>query len=236
LCPGNDCLREVAGRTGAIRKALLGWASAHLRRFPWREGRTPYRIMVAEFLLKRTTSAAVTRVYDGFVAKYPGVRELAQADISELEDFLETIGYHRLRARALKETARHILENFGGQIPSTLEELRSIPNIGSYTAGAILSLGYDKRAPMVDSNVERVLKRLFSNCLQGKISMGKLDKVARVLVPDEDHDLFNLALIDLGALVCRYRKPLCDECPLYRTCDTHSAKVGDSSSVPKDGS
>lgn len=213
-------LAQAYKRRIRIQGELLEWASGNLRDFPWRRGRTPYRILVAEFLLKRTTSTAVGRVYEDFLRQYSNINGLAKADVVELEGFLETIGYHKLRARALKETAAYIIDEFGGRIPKDFKRLISIPHIGPYTAGAILSLGYNHPAPMVDSNVERILRRIFKNYLPEKAVTKWLRKAAEILVPKDNHDTFNLALLDLGALICTYRSAFCDRCPVNRICDT----------------
>jgi A/G-specific adenine glycosylase len=219
-------LEEASKRHKKIQKLLLKWALKNLRDFSWRRNRTPYRVMVAEFLLKRTTSTAVSRVYEAFLERYPSVKELARADVRKLENLLETIGYYRLRARAMKETANYIVEKFDGEIPKDLEHLLSIPNIGPYTAGAILSLGYSQPAPMVDSNVERILKRIFKNTLPEKGVLKRLQEVAEFMVPKDKHDIFNLALLDLGALICTYREPYCDKCAINLLCDTGRENLG----------
>jgi len=220
MTKNNELLTEARSRHEQIQREILRWASRNLRDFPWRRDRTPYKIIVAEFLLKRTTSTAVGRVYEDFLRRYPEIDRLAKADLAGLEGFLETIGYHKLRSKALKETAAYIIDKFGGRIPEDLDRLMSIPHVGPYTAGAILSLGYGKPAPMVDSNVERILKRAFLMTLPKKAVLKKLRQVAAILVPKHSHDTFNLALLDLGALVCTYRLPYCYRCPINRLCDT----------------
>lgn len=217
----NERLMQVAlNRRKKIQERLLKWALKNLRDFPWRKERTPYKIMVAEFLLKRTTSTAVGRIYNEFLRRYPGVNELSKVDVTKLEVFLETIGYHKLRARAFKETSKYIIENFKGSVPNDIKSLLSIPNIGPYTAGAILSLGYNQAAPMLDSNVERIFKRIFKNTIPQKAVFKKLLHVAKIIVPEANHDVFNLALLDLGALVCTYRSIYCYKCPINQFCDT----------------
>lgn len=112
------------------------------------------------------------------------------------------------------------MDKFGGKIPNDFKQLILIPHIGPYTAGAILSLGYGQPAPMVDSNVERILKRAFENSLPEKAVLKRLHRVAGILVPNKKHDTFNLALLDLGALICTYRIPYCNRCPINSSCDT----------------
>jgi A/G-specific adenine glycosylase len=216
----SGILAEAEKRKQKVQQVLLDWASSNLRDFPWRRNRTPYRVLVSEFLLKRTTSTAVKRIYEDFLKLYSNIEKLAKADVKELEKFLETIGYHKLRARAIKETASHIMKESKGKLPTSMEELLSIPNIGPYTAGAILSLGYGQPASMVDSNVERILKRVFKNTLPKKTVLKWLQKVDDILVPKEKHETFNYALLDLGALICTYREHYCAKCPINIFCDT----------------
>lgn len=215
-----DLIDETKRRAPYIRSALLSWATVALRDFPWRRKRTPYSVLIAEFLLKRTTSAAVNRIYEKFLEIYPSIEALLKADVKELEEFLKAIGYHRLRAQEIKEAATYIANEFGSEIPKNIDMLLSIPNVGPYTAAAILSLGYSIRASMVDSNVERIIQRIFRNSMPTRSLSRMTREVANILLPDEKHDIFNFAILDLGGVVCTYRKPYCGKCPLDRECDT----------------
>ena len=216
----HEMIETAINRCKNIQEIILHWASDNLSDFPWRKNRTPYKVIVAEFLLKRTTATAVERVYEDFIEKYPNIESLAKADVKELENFLKTIGYHKLRSNALKETVEFIKNNLNGKIPENMEGLMLIPNIGSYTAGAILSLGYGQKAPMVDSNVERIYMRIFKKSLPKKAVMRGIYQVAEILVPDTKHEIFNSALLDLGRLICTYREPYCNRCALKKLCDT----------------
>jgi len=209
-------------RSEEISQRILKWSEANLRIFPWRENRTPYRIMVAEFLLKRTTARAADRVYQTFLEKYPNITELSKAEVCDLEVILSTLGYHKLRSRAIKETAVYVVKHYSARLPTDLIELLSIPNIGHYTAGAIMSLGHGKRAQMVDSNVERVIIRMFKNSVPDKVIGRWVRETVDGIIPDIKHDRFNLALIDLGATVCTYRACYCERCPVGCVCDTYN--------------
>jgi A/G-specific adenine glycosylase len=220
-----DPVEEAKKRAPYIRRALLSWATVALRKFPWRQERTPYTVLIAEFLLKRTTSKAVDRVYENFLRLYPSINALLKADVKELEGFLKAIGYHKLRAREIKEAATYIANEFGSGIPKSVSTLLSIPNVGPYTAAAILSLGYGIRAPMVDSNVERIVQRIFRNSMPSRSMSRVTREVANVLLPDEKHDIFNLAILDLGGVICTYREPYCEKCPLQQECDTGRSRL-----------
>jgi len=213
---------EVEARRDRIRQAVLRWGSKNVRDFPWRRDRTPYRVLVAEIILRRTTAKAACRVYEAFIRRYPDIYALSNSDIKELEGILSAVGYHKRRALILREVAEFIVSRYGGVIPDTKDALLSVPHIGHYTAGAILSLGYGIPSAMVDSNVERVIRRLFSGSLPPRRGRHLICEIAEAILPREGHELFNLAMLDIGALVCRYGKPLCQECPLPPACDTQS--------------
>jgi A/G-specific adenine glycosylase len=230
--PGADpgvlrLLEEAERRRDRFQRAVLDWASKNLRDFPWRRDRTPYRVLVAEVILRRTTSTAALRVYEEFLRRWPDIRALSEADEGELEALLESVGYHRRRARILVDIAKFIVGQYGGAIPCERGALLRIPHVGPYIAGAILSLGYGVPSTMVDSNVERVLSRVFSRHLPARGRSRAIHEVARVLVPSEGHAVFNLGLLDLGALVCRYGRPNCGICPLYTVCDMGGYDTGE---------
>jgi A/G-specific adenine glycosylase len=225
LTEDNILIQSAKKRKKRFQRLVLKWIRSNLRDFPWRDNRDEYRVLIVEFLLKRTTATAVSRIYDEFLKRYPDLNSLAGADIGQLADFLKTIGYHKLRSKMLCETATHILENHAGIIPKSYDELLTIPNVGFYTAGAICSFGYDIPAAIVDSNIERILKRVFMETLPEKAVPRKLRAVADILVPSEEHALYNFGLLDLGAAICSYRWIRCEECPLRKICDTSLSSV-----------
>jgi len=192
--------------------SILEWARANKREFSWRRGLSPYRVLVAELLLRRTTASAVERVFEKFVTKYPDLQALSNADLLSLEEDLSTLGYHKSRSRIIKELATEMLSKYGG-IPDSLGSLLSIKQLGLYTAGAILSLGYDRPAPMVDTNVLRILSRLSGS----QIKQGEAYDILEDLLP-QDFKGFNLSMLDFGAIMCRYKDPLCNVCPLKTSC------------------
>jgi A/G-specific adenine glycosylase len=197
-----------------VVKGIESWAEAgsNYRSFPWRKRPTPYRVLVAELLLRRTTAAAVQRVYEDFLAAYPDLDSLSGANNAELEAVLKTIGYHKSRAIIFKEVASDLISKYGG-IPDSLENLLAVKNIGLYTAAAIISLGYCRPLPMVDTNVTRVLSRV----LDKKISQKEAFLALRHVLP-HDYKRFNLSLLDFGASVCTYGVPLCYKCPVAKYC------------------
>ena len=211
---------EVIKRRSKFSKSILTWSKKNLRKYPWREDEQSYNILIAEFLLRRTTSSAVKRIYPSFLIKYPSLYAISGAESKEIETDLINIGYYKVRAKMLKKTALYIINKYNGVIPCEKKELLSIPNIGPYTAGAILSLGCGKRAPMVDSNVERLIKRVFKKSLNKKTTKNQFFNIAARLIPDGNYGVFNLALIDIASLYCTYRKTYCAQCPILNLCDT----------------
>jgi len=224
---GSSLCDAVETKKTELLRQLKEWGDKRLRRFPWRENTTPYRVLVAELLLRRTTSSAVRRIYEAFLTKYPNPSLLANADTKELELTLSTIGYHKERSKILKEVARFIVKEYDGKILGNKEALMKIPHVGPYTAGAILSFGFGIPSSIVDSNVERIIKRVFSSSLPDSGVHTAIKKVAEALISREplENRLYNLALLDLGALVCRYDKPRCAECPITAVCDFYEATV-----------
>ena len=214
-----EILQEAKRRRNKIQKAVISWASSNMRNFPWRKERDPYKTLVTEILLRRTTASAVFRIYEKFFARYSTIDRLANAEEEELKALLSTIGYHVQRAKILKEISTFLVQKYGGEIPRTLEELLKIPHVGPYISRAILSFCYGVPAAVVDSNVERIIRRMFSNHLTEKAPLKLIQKIADTLVPKREHTIYNFGLLDLGALVCRYGSPSCIKCPLRHSCD-----------------
>jgi A/G-specific adenine glycosylase len=205
-----------------VRRRVIDWEKGHWIPYPWRVNRTPYKVLVAEVLLKRTTRQAVAREFPRFIARFPDIESLYRAPIEEVEEVLRHLGLYKQRAQQLKELAKAIVERFGGRVPGRWEDLVALPGVGPYIAGAVLSFGYGRPAPVVDSNVMRLLGRLLG--LKSKRYEDYIRAGWR-LVPEEGHDYFNYGLIDLGALVCSYRGPKCSGCPLRNFCVEYNEKA-----------
>lgn len=207
-------------RVSWIQERLLSWITTKGRDFQWRRpGKTPFQILVAELLLKRTTAVAAARVYDKFVRRFPDPASVTRATIGTLEDLLSPIGLYRQRALGFKAMAEFLVVHHRGEVPSGLEELLEVPQVGDYTARAVLSFGFDQPTAIVDSNVQRVLGRLCLLSLGPAQKLNDFQQIADRLLPERDHKLFNWGLLDLGALICRYDRPRCGSCPLMSKCD-----------------
>lgn len=214
----NALQKLIELKTPSIQNNLLKWSEYNLRDYPWRVNITPFRILIAEFLLKRTTASAVNRVYQTFLVQYPDLTSIVNSSDSSLEQALVTLGLQKSKTRQIKETCSQLLVRYKGEIPKDFETLIGVKNIGDYTAGAILSLGYGVKAPMVDSNVMRIFGRVFEYYQDEIRTVKKARELVARIIPDKDFAIFNLALLDLGAIICSYRFTKCEICPLTKNC------------------
>ena len=198
---------------------VFEWSHQNFGDFPWRINRTPYEILIAELLLKRTTAKSAARVYESFLIRFPTLRDIAMASEGELTLALSGVGLQNQRARAIKRLAEWLLSKHDGRIPGNLQDLMEVPGLGSYSASAILSFGHDVPIAILDANVERILNRVFENTLPSRPSKALLNETAQQLLPEYGHREYNYGLLDLGRLVCRYVDPRCGDCPLATVCD-----------------
>lgn len=215
----TNSLMEPIAQKGKMQKQLLRWFEKKGRDLPWRRSRDPYAIWVSEIMLQQTQVATVIPYYQKFLKAFPTIRHLAQADLSKVLKAWEGLGYYS-RARNLHHASKVVLNHFQGNIPDNLKDISTLPGIGKYTAGAILSIAYNKEAPILDGNVKRVLSRLFavsSNSVRGKTE-DLLWQLSESLIPEGFASSFNQALMDLGAMVCTPKDPQCSFCPLDRLC------------------
>lgn len=202
-----------------VRQRLLEWWKTNQRSYPWRGASlSPYGVLLAEVLLKRTTATAAAKVFGPLYKEYYDIRLLAGAPLEDLEDRLSCLGLQKQRAKALKEIAAYICEHEGGTVPRDLERLLGVPHVGPYTARAVLCFAYGEPVGIVDSNVTRVIKRLCKQVLPPDPPGAVLQGIADRLVPRHRCREFNWALLDLGALVCRYSNMRCSSCPLCSLC------------------
>ena len=212
--PNWECLEAKS-----FADHILRWAGQNVSQFPWRTGRSPYEILIAEFLLKRTTATAVNRVYDDFLVRFPRLQEIASASEEELIQYLSGVGLQHQRARSLHRLATWLLTTRDGDVPSDFASLLEVPGLGDYSAAAILSFGFGTPIAVLDANVERIITRAFSNSLPPRPSKAFLNEAAQRLLPPDNHEKYNFGLLDLGRLVCRYADPKCNVCPLNSICD-----------------
>jgi adenine-specific DNA glycosylase len=182
--------------------------------------------MVAEFLLKRTTSKAAAHVYSDLITKYPDINSLADAKKGDIQRQVKYIGLVNQRAEGILKAANCVKKRYNGELPASYEQLLEIPLVGQYTAGCILSFGMNIPTHVVDSNVQRVLLRVFTNRLGVDPANRAVLEVARSLLPQKEHVKYNYAMIDFGSLVCTYRNCCGNGCPLKNHCDTYLTSSG----------
>lgn len=203
----------------SLQELLLDWYRRHRRVLPWRERPEPYRVWVSELMLQQTRVATVLPYFERFMARFPDVRALAVSSEEDVLALWSGLGYYR-RARALHRAARWLVYENGGRFPETLDGWLALPGVGRYTAGAIVSIAFGKRAPILDGNVARVLSRVFGvrGDPRDAAAAGRLWELAETILPKRGVSAFNQALMELGALVCTPRKPSCLLCPLEARC------------------
>jgi len=200
-------------------KILFAWHKAHYRDMPWRRTHDPYRILVSEIMLQQTQVDRVRTKYDEFLKRFPTVQVLASASLGEVLKIWSGLGYNR-RAKYLHECAKKILEEYGGKFPNNFDELKKLPGIGISTAGALLAFSFGHETPMIDTNIRRILVRVF---FKKKIPSDKeLYIFAQTLIPKGKGRGWNYAMLDLGATLCTARSHS-SECPLAKL----HGKVGD---------
>lgn len=201
--------------SGAIGRTLLAWYRRHRRELPWRTAEPdPYAVWISEVMLQQTRAATVTPYYHRWMRRFPDLRSLAAADLEDVLRSWEGLGYYS-RARNLHAAARRLCDAGEASLPRTARELRGLPGIGAYTAGAVASIAFAADEPAVDANARRVLSRYYDLPAAGT---AELERLARSwLVPGRAGDV-NQAIMDLGATVCTPRTPSCDACPLAAGC------------------
>jgi A/G-specific adenine glycosylase len=209
--------RSAAG----FRRALAAWYRRAARDLPWRRTRDPYRILVSEFMLQQTQVSRVLEYYRPFLKRYPSIRRLARSRPAAVREAWDGLGYYR-RAANLHLLAREVVARHAGRLPRDQEALRRLPGVGAYTAGAVATFAYERPAAPVDTNVARVLGRIFlgRDGVKGATGAKAVTELARSLQPRRGRAAwtFNQALMELGALVCSARAPRCRDCPVRRRC------------------
>jgi A/G-specific adenine glycosylase len=202
-----------------FRRRLLAWYRRHGRDLPWRRTRDPYRILVSEMMLQQTQVDRVLPKYEEWLQKYPSFEALAAAGEADVAETWRPLGYN-VRPKRLHAIARESVVRYGGVLPSDEETLRSFKGIGAYTAGAVLSFAFGQRSAILDTNVARVLFRVFIGRGNPKAHAMRrqLWGVSRAVLPRRQVFDFNQALMDFGALLCTARKPKCLICPMRNGC------------------
>ena len=206
-----------------FNRQVLSWFDKHGRKtLPWQQHVSPYRIWVSEVMLQQTQVSTAIPYFNNFMAAFPTVGDLAQSSMDTVLYHWSGLGYYS-RARNLHKAAQIIIQNFNGLLPETVAALTTLPGIGRSTAGAIASIAMNTRAPILDGNVKRVLTRFFAIAgWPGKAAVEKqLWQLAEFMLPNERHNHYTQAMMDMGALICTRSKPLCSTCPLHTECTAY---------------
>ena len=208
---------------GGFAKDIIEWQRRHGRRnFPWQSDPTPYRVWVSEVMLQQTRASVAELYYQRFIDRFPDVDSLAAAGTDDVLALWSGLGYYA-RARSLHACARIVADEMEGAFPDTLDGLVSLPGIGRSTAGAILSLAFGKPHAVLDGNVARVLARIYAveEPLRASAARNRMWELAESLLPRRNAAEYAQGMMDLGALICRARKPLCGKCPARRRCTAY---------------
>lgn len=196
----------------AIHRDVFAWIAPRLRQLPWRDTRDPWAVLVSEVMLQQTGVERVLPKWERFMECFPTPEACASAPLGEVLTLWQGLGYPR-RARNLHAAARRVVDEHGGRVPATLDQLLDLPGVGPYTARAVLAFAHESDAAVVDTNIARVLARFHGRTLAARAAQQLADE----WMPSGEAWLWNQALMDLGATVCRPR-PGCADCPLVRGC------------------
>ena len=207
----------MESKENVFAKLLLNWHKSNRREFPWRKTDDPYLIFISEFFLQRTPANRVAVIIPLFIKEFPTANELANANVKRIQQRYASLGLTK-RLYWLTESMKIIVQKYNGRIPKEYSDLMSLPGVGNYTASAILTFAYKQRIPIIDTNVVRVLSRVFGfYILTEKVHVTANNTAINVL-PKNNPTEYNMAILDFGALICK-KRPLCLQCPLNEICD-----------------
>ena len=204
---------------------LLKWYRKNKRDLPWRRLGSPYRTWISEIMLQQTQVQTVIPYFEKWMKTFPDIQTLAQAPLENVLKLWEGLGYYS-RARNIHQSARKIMDEFGGKVPSEEKQILSLPGIGRYSSGAILSIAFKKPKPVLDGNVIRVLTRLYAIEADVRLhqTLERLWALADSLLHKKFPGDFNQGMMELGALICKPQKPNCPACPLNSHCKAFKTK------------
>ncbi|MDA8193930.1 MAG: A/G-specific adenine glycosylase [Thermaerobacter sp.] len=202
-----------------FQDGILTWYQSFGRDLPWRHTRNPYHILVSEIMLHQTTVKTVIPVYLAFLDRFPTIRHVFDAPLDDVKRITDPLGY-KIRGQWLHAIAGVVVRRYGGEWPDTMEGLLDLPGVGRYTAGAILSFAFGHDAPIVDTNVKRLLGRYFGVDYQDPRAETRhhLWALSEAVIPFGHGPTFNQALLDMGAVICTARRPACLICPVAAAC------------------
>ncbi len=204
-----------------ISNKILHWYDNNKRNLPWRkkvsQKQKEYNTLISEFMLQQTQVKTVIPYFNNFLKKIPNFDTLSKINDAELLKLWEGLGYYS-RARNLKKTANQVMKEFNGRLPSTIEELKTLPGVGDYTSKAILSIAFNKKIIPLDGNVERILKRTLYLKKEKQLSKDFLNSKTDFFCLSDRASDYSQAIMEIGALVCKPKNPLCLICPIKKNC------------------
>ncbi len=214
---------------------LLPWFAKNSRPLPWRGQKDPYKIWISEVMLQQTQMERGVTYFLRWMERFPRIQDVACAHEEAILHAWEGLGYYS-RARNIHKAAKIIMQKHEGIFPSNLEDIRALPGIGPYTAGAVASIAFGYELPCIDANVERVIARMYDidTPVKQEPAASRIRALALALamaVPKEQIRAHNEAMMELGALICK-KKPLCQECPLQRLCESYRLNITNERPVP----
>ncbi|HKX16623.1 MAG TPA: A/G-specific adenine glycosylase [bacterium] len=217
--PGPQSIAAPPRARRAFRRRLLSWYARCGRDLPWRRTRDPYRVLVSEIMLQQTQVSRVIPKYREWLHRYPSLDVLAGASAGDVREAWYPLGYN-IRPLRLRAIARTVVRRHGGRLPRSRDGLLALKGIGAYTAGAVLSFAFGEDAAILDTNVRRVLRRVWVGGDEPIRDRALWELAERLLPRGRTYD-FNQALMDLGATICTARRPRCDACPLAKVCASY---------------
>ncbi|RLG90598.1 MAG: A/G-specific adenine glycosylase [Candidatus Hecatellales archaeon] len=220
--PSDEVKKEFVQR-------IVEWYRQYGRHdLPWRRTSSPWQVLLAAVLLRKTTAQQVASIYPQLIEKFPDPASMADADEEELKKIIQPLGIEHQRARLLKELAKKLVEQYGGKVPKNLDQLKTLPGVGDYTAREVLCLAYQQAQPLLDRNMIRILERALG--IKSEKKRPHTDKTlwkkAEELTPKdpETAKAFNLGILDLANKICTPRKPNCPACPIKSICKYSRSK------------
>jgi A/G-specific adenine glycosylase len=223
-------MQETHGEQGSVAEALLAWYGREARKLPWRAPpgvrQDPYKVWLSEIMLQQTTAKAVLPRYADFLWRWPDVKALARAELGEVLAAWAGLGYYA-RARNLHACARVVADEHNGLFPGTEAELRKLPGVGGYTAAAVAAIAFGAPAAPVDGNIERVIARLFAVETPLPAAKAEIKALAESLTPETHAGDYAQAMMDLGATICKPRRPACGLCPLRPGCRGYAEGIAE---------
>ena len=213
-----------------LSKKVLIWYDKNKRDLPWRKSKKnldPYQTWISEIMLQQTTVEAVIPFFHKFINKWPTIKKLSESKVEDVMDAWSGLGYYS-RAKNIHKTTKIINKQHNNQIPDEYEELIKLPGIGPYTAGAILTIAFNKKASVIDSNIERIILRIRGIKEPKERVKKELIKISEDLCPEKRSGDYVQAMMDLGSAICKAKNPICDSCPIQEFCFSYAKDLTDS--------